>query len=174
MTRTFIAIPIPKGDPVDARSPAAPAHLTLRFLGEVPEAAFPRLQDEIARELEGRRPFVFVLGGMDAFPSRGRPRIVFRATAEGTDDLLDLARRVGAATERAGVPGDARPFVPHVTVLRIRSPRDASRARAILEGPAPTALRIEVEEVHLMASRLTPHGPEHELRARFSLRADGA
>ncbi|HZY69440.1 MAG TPA: RNA 2',3'-cyclic phosphodiesterase [Thermoplasmata archaeon] len=169
MTRTFVAIPIPFLDPSRPRVEASGSHLTLRFLGEVPEAALPELERAIARELDGRPGFDFVLSRMGAFPSRDRPRVVIREVADGAEELRDLARRVGVAAVDVGFPGDARPFVPHVTVMRVRSGRDVARARSILDGPPPAERSIEVTEVRLMASRLTPQGPEHEVRARFAL-----
>jgi RNA 2',3'-cyclic 3'-phosphodiesterase len=172
VVRAFIAIEVP---PVPGLVPpavpgGAVAHLTLRFLGEVDAPTLDTVQRELSRELSDTPSFRFSLEGVDAFPSRERPRVVFLGVTAGRGELIDLARRISAAVARVGLPPDDRPFVPHVTVWRVRSPAHAARARALLAPADPGAPVIgEAREVLLVRSELTRQGAVHTPLARFPL-----
>lgn len=173
--RAFVAVPV-AGARNDARAPRSVDHLTLYFFGAINPDLVPRLEEALRRVVASRPKFEFVLEGVGAFPSRERPRVVWRGVAEGQETLAQLALAVRGAADAAGAPGDSAPFSAHLTLFRVRSARDLERARDLLDGrtPAPPPTRIPVTEVVLVESRLYPTGPEHRVLARFPLaeRAD--
>jgi 2'-5' RNA ligase len=169
--RAFLAIEVP---PLTAPVPwprNPERHLTLRFLGEIPPesaGAIAAAVEDAVREVE---PFgvVYRSGGM--FPDATRPRVAWIGLGEGAEALKQLAGRIDRALVPLGFPPEARPFTPHVTVLRIRGPADAQRARELVGalGDAPLG-RDRVEEVVLFESLLSPGGVAHIPRARLRLR----
>ena len=168
--RAFLAVPMPEGrSPPSA--PAAIDHLTLLFLGEVPEELVARLVEHLTPAVAARPRFEMVLEGVGAFPSLERPRVVWRGVGEGREELVQLAGEVRRAALVAGARGDPTPFSPHLTLFRVRSERDRGRARDLLDGrrPAPSPTRVAVSEVVLVQSRLRPTGAEHSVLARFPL-----
>ena len=144
-------------------------HLTVRFLGEVPAPMAARVVAACGDPL-AIPAFEIRFGGPPRLPPGGTARAVMLPVAEGLDALRDLK----AAVERrlpAGVPADEkRPFLPHLTLARVRD--DARReARALArEGVAPSAaVASPVTGVTLFESRLSPQGPEYRALARIAL-----
>lgn len=171
--RAFVAIDLgpPAALPEGARPDAAPAHLTLRFLGEVAEDREEAIASALREAVAGVSPFTVTFEGVGAFPSRHAPRVVWVGATSGAAPLVALARRVSAALAAAGFPPEPRPFAPHVTLFRVRSARDRERARLLLEGtlPPPPPRTVHVMEVLLKQSTLTRNGAQHRTRERFPL-----
>ena len=148
----------------------APPHLTLAFLGEVPDERADALVASVAGAVAPRPTFEMGLTGFGAFPNPARPRVVFRHVGEGAAALADLAAVTRQALERAGFDFDRRPFVPHLTVLRVRGPPELARARSMLtDGTPPPPVRVRVAEVLVNASRLGPGGATHTVIGRCPL-----
>jgi len=131
-------------------------HLTLIFLGEQPK----RNLDEIARRLEGlpHRRFVVEFKGVGAFPSPSSPRVVWIDVARGRDELIRLAQDVRTLAREFAQEDEE--FVPHLTVARVKSPRNRDRLAAFIEAHRSDHFgEVEVAEVKLKRSTLTPRGP---------------
>jgi len=71
--------------------------------------------------LAARAPFRIEISGLGWFPNPHSPR-VFWAGAKAPPDLEELARATDAALGNIGVPPETRPFSPHLTLARIKSP----------------------------------------------------
>lgn len=144
-------------------------HLTLKFLGETAPETLERVGVALAAVAAGTAPFALTVRGLGSFGGR-LPRVVWAGVAEGTEPLGALAASAEAALAGAGFPREARPFRPHLTLGRVRSPRNAAALLGILReesgrpfGTAP------VGELALMQSQLDPRGAIHTLLARYSL-----
>ncbi len=171
--RLFIAVDLPPLT-VPASSPRAPErHLTLRFLGETPPERIVPLRGAILRAAAGVVEFPMAIGGGGAFPEGTRPRVVWAGVTEGRDRLLELEHRLAEELAAAGSP-EERPFVPHVTILRVRGAVGSGVARRVLDELQDRELgRTVVREIVLYESRLGPEGAEHRPLARAPLRARG-
>ncbi|MGI0072172.1 MAG: RNA 2',3'-cyclic phosphodiesterase [Thermoplasmata archaeon] len=167
--RVFVAIDL--GTTQGADPPPAPDHLTLRFVGEVDEAAADSLARALAPAVASLPAFELTLEGVGAFPGPRAPRVVWVGVTRGHDATLRLAAAVSEALVLVGFPRPDGTFVPHVTLWRVRSPADRERARRLLDGrePAPAARAVRVDEVVLKESVLAPTGAVHRTRARFPL-----
>ncbi|MCI4372352.1 MAG: RNA 2',3'-cyclic phosphodiesterase [Thermoplasmata archaeon] len=170
--RAFVAVEVPPtldAEIEPARS--APDHLTLRFLGDVDERTIEELIRVLAPSVASFAPFEFVLEGVGAFPSTDRPRVVWRGVSRGEAELRSLALGVRTAIRSAGGGDDPAPFVPHVTLFRVRSPRDRERAARLFAAnasiPPPTV--VPVRSVEFVESELTSAGARHRTRASFPL-----
>lgn len=140
-------------------------HLTLRFLGDTPREALDRLRGEMARASLGG-PFALRFGGYGAFPRASRATVLWLGVEAGAEPLGALAEAVEAAVRRAGFSPERRPFRPHLTLSRIRTPENAS---SLLERLPPFREAMPVEAVVLFRSHLG-HGPaRYEALERFSL-----
>ena len=173
--RTFVAIEVPGvRAAIGGSSSHAPEHLTLKFLGEVPEASVPGIGAALAEVAERTEAFPLTLAGIGGFPDLGRPRILFAEVAEGRAASVQLAADVRAALRPLGFTPEGRPFVPHVTILRVRSPRDRETAQGLLQrlqGRPIAATRIET--LYLKASDLRPEGAVHRVVGSWPLRGAG-
>jgi 2'-5' RNA ligase len=96
-------------------------HLTLRFLGEVAEPAVP----DVARAVASLRAesFDLCIAGYVLLPPNGRTRVV----AVGFEGELEYLRCLQAGVDRIcaelGLPSEARPYTPHVTLGRVLPPK---------------------------------------------------
>lgn len=108
-------------------------HLTLAFLGNVPESEIARLCEVAARVAAA--PFSLRLERLGFWR---RQRLVWAGCApDGVpDELQRLAATLGDALRAAGFGLEARPFVPHVTLLRKAEPSGAPGA-GDASGTAP-------------------------------------
>jgi 2'-5' RNA ligase len=143
-------------------------HLTLRFLGEISAEQAALVAARVAEAVAPIAPFELRLGELVAFPSLRRPRVL-AVSVEPEALLTALARRVEAATLRAGLSPEARAFRPHLTLGRVRD-----RAHPDLHAAGP--LRAEpfrVAEVVLFRSDLHPEGALHTPLERLALGVPG-
>ncbi len=134
-------------------------HLTLKFLGEVPDETLPDAIDILRRCTEGLGPFDLIARGVGAFPNLKRPRVVFVEAEDRPPTAHELARRLNREMTRAGVPKEDRGFKGHVTLGRIRVPKPVPGLDEGLAGLAEAEFgTTRVDRVVLMKSDLTPQG----------------
>jgi|MudIll2142460700_1097286.scaffolds.fasta_scaffold37816_2 2'-5' RNA ligase len=144
-------------------------HLTLKFLGETEEARLAGIQAALAETARGHAPFAFDLTGLGSFGGRA-PRVVWVGVEQGAEPLTRLAEAVEAGMAALGFAREKRGFTAHLTLGRVRSPRNAERLLAALAewrrerfGSAP------VGQVDLMESQLDPRGSIYTVRQSFPL-----
>ncbi len=170
--RAFVAVETPKPQVEGWRFARAEEHVTLHFFAELPEADLPRCRDALEEAAAEGSPIAFVLRGVGAFPDRGRPRVVWVGIDEGAPALRILAERLRAALTVRGFASEKRPFVPHVTLFRVRTPADLAEARCVLADANLARAELgrgTVTALRLVESRLTPEGAVHTLRAQVPL-----
>ncbi|MEU8787028.1 RNA 2',3'-cyclic phosphodiesterase [Streptomyces sp. NPDC048637] len=95
-------------------------HFTLAFYGEVPEETVPELSERLARAAHRRDPYELRIAGGGRFSDR-----VVWAGADGDRPAMRrLADAASAAARRAGLAMDDehRPYTPHLTLARNRTP----------------------------------------------------
>jgi 2'-5' RNA ligase len=144
---------------------AAALHLTLKFLGEVAAERAESIGTALDAAVSGARPFEVGLGGIGAFPSLARPRVVWLGI-ERHPALELLANDVERALQPFGFEAELRPFQPHITLGRAKQGAPGAAfaklekliARVSYEGMAP------VGSVDLMESVLRPEGAEYQVR----------
>lgn len=141
-------------------------HLTLKFLGDVPEGRVDAIATALRSLAADHTPFEASFKGFGAFPSSRRARIVWASVGAGAEEVRALAADVDAALEPLGFGREGRPYVPHATLGRIRG-RPAS-----LELPAavPGEPRFGVSRVELVESTLGTGGPAYETLRSVALR----
>ena len=131
-------------------------HVTLRYLGPVPEV------ERVVEALAGLPPVGTaraVLG-----PATGRfDQRVLHVPVHGLDTA---AAAVLEATADLGRPPEDRPFTGHLTLARV-----AKHARVDLRplAGAPVQGDWEVDSICLVQSRPSPHGAHYEVLERFPL-----
>ena len=147
-------------------------HLTLKFLGNVPDETMTDVVGIVRRCTEGATPFELAVAGVGGFPSFQRPRVVFVESVESPPTLRELARCLNRRMTRAGVPRENRPFRSHITLGRVRRPRPIGHAARELEALGERSFgAMIVEGITLMKSDLTPDGPVYTPIERVALTA---
>jgi len=151
-------------------------HVTLKFLGDVADAALAGVCEAVASAAAASEPFEFALPGLVCLPPRGRDvRMIWADVAEPTGRLAQLFERLEAALAPLGFRPDDRQFLPHVTVGRVKVPHDARALRSATEAFARAAFGSQAAaEVVVYASDLTRDGPVYTVVSRAKLGEPGA
>jgi 2'-5' RNA ligase len=141
-------------------------HLTLAFLGNVADSLRAELDDRLRRPAGRHAPFGVGLGGLGAFSRPAKASVLWLGVTSGRQELQRLAGPVSAAARRAGVDVDDKPYRPHLTIGRRRTPVNVRDQIALgTDLRAPTWM---VASYVLYQSHLGPH-PRHEPLERFDL-----
>lgn len=141
-------------------------HVTLRFIGEVPENRMADI-DETLADVSGK-PFDLTLAGMGSF-ARGREPVSLWVGVEKNENLLALQKRIDQALTRAGYPDEERRYTPHVTLARLHHPEEARVAAFIAEHNLLRAAPFRVERFTLFSSHLTSEGAHYAAEADYQL-----
>jgi len=138
------------------RVPAADLHLTLLFLGNVPESELPRLC--AAAALIAAPPFAVVLDRLERW--RGG---LLCATGTAGPEVLALQQQLVRGVQDAGFTVDTRPFRAHATLAR-----DLPPAAGRVDEPIEP-VRLPVGSFCLMESREQADGGRYSVLAQWRL-----
>ena len=149
--------------------PAANWHLTLHFLGEVPGARLSELKAALTTVKAS--PGMLALQGLGCFPKRDAARVLWAGVA-ADPALSECHAQLARALVRLDFSLPERPFSPHITLARFRTPQD----RAVL-APWLAAQRYWQGDIAaaplthftLFESQLGRGSPRYVPLARFPL-----
>jgi len=147
-------------------------HVTLAFLGDVPEEKLTGLNERLGRAAGRHRPMRLRMGAGGAFPSAAKARVLcvhIGGPAEDLTGLRRLAGSVAAGARRAGAPppDEGRRYRPHVTLARSREPGNLSVLVRALSGFAGSAWIAD--QIHLIRSQTGPQ-PRYQTIGTWQLR----
>ena len=171
--RCFVAIEIPQSvqgllKPVQTHlqseirkaswTKAGNFHLTLKFLGDVRSEAIDAVGKAVQRVAATQVPFSIAFGGIGAFPTLARPRVIWIGLKHGAAPVSRLAKAVNLQLERLGFPTDKR-FHPHLTLGRLRAPINLQPLKSVLRKyDTIDGTVVNVNEITVMKSERHPNG----------------
>lgn len=131
-------------------------HLTLKFLGDVPEERIPRVCGTVAEAVSTCKQFQLQFRGAGAFPDMRRPHTLWIGVGEGEAEVRRLQKVVDWALRKIRFPREPRRYHPHLTIGRIRAPDSGSgNLRELLQESSEfDAATIGIDEVVVFASSL--------------------
>nr|WP_240619753.1 RNA 2',3'-cyclic phosphodiesterase [Blastococcus sp. TF02-8] len=142
-------------------------HLTLLFLGRVPDGLVPALVRAATPAVAATPHLTLRLAGGGRFGSLRRPQVAWAGLDGDVAPLVALAGRLADAARGLGLEVEDRPFRPHLTLGRWRPGRPADGTvtdrLAGYRGPA-----WPVGEVRLWESRLGA-APRYDLLQAWPL-----
>ncbi len=184
--RTFIAVPLPDdlineiGRLIDELSRfSAPVkwvkprsvHLTLKFLGNLTpeelEKVFRALDGLFARE---HHRFTIRSGGAGVFPSLRKPRVLWVGLqGDAMVQLHRLQQEIEQALAAEGFAPEKRDFSPHLTIGRVKMPRNLQPLlERFLKYSFPER-DFPVHQVLVMRSELHPDGARYSVLKAYHL-----
>ncbi len=155
-------------------------HLTLRFIGPLPDGAVAEALRVLGAACAARTPFELELAGIRAAPSARRATMLWATFGGEVGACRDLAGAMDAALERElDVAAPDRAFKPHVTLVRARGHRrvgaDAiAAAQERFDAGKAADRSVSVRSVTLYSSTLGPGGPVYETLGSMPLDGRGA
>jgi 2'-5' RNA ligase len=163
-------------EPVRAATPQArwlppdSLHLTLVFLGSVPDVSVPALRLAFAGVCGRHHAMSLTLAGVETFGPPRSPRVLATSLCGEVEPLRALVVDARAAAAPVVQLEPERPFRPHLTVARARSPRGdvlLGRCRAAL-GQALHGGFV-LRDVALVRSETLSSGAVHTELERWTL-----
>jgi len=137
-------------------------HLTLKFIGEIPENALHKVQDMMTLTLQDQHPFNLTIEGLGMYPNYRNPRAVWLGISYD-QALIKIHKKLDQELARINIPSEKRAFSPHLTVARLRRNIETQTARSIGETlsqfKVDTLGTVLVQDIQLYQSQLTPTGP---------------
>lgn len=134
-------------------------HLTLKFFGDVPENAVVNISTVAGKAAAAVGPFELAIGGTGVFPDPSRPRVVWLGMNGEVAQLATFQQGLERALRKIGFPPEERPFRPHLTLGRIKSPKGLTGLTEALEKEKTyTAGLFTASVLSLFQSELTPRG----------------
>jgi len=150
-------------------SPPANLHITVKFIGEWPEARLPELKQALAG-LPPRASVPVRIHHLGFFPNPHAPR-VFWCGIEAPG-LADLAAETDRATAALGIPPETHAFSPHLTLARIKDRIDLQPLReAIARLPELEFGSFTAAAFYLYQSQLRPGGSMYSKLAEFAFQS---
>lgn len=145
-------------------------HLTLKFLGEIPKKRLEVVKEAIKEVTRTRFPFPISLQGLGVFPNLRSPRVVWVGVEEETEELKRLQGDLEKVLRKKGFPKEGRAYTPHLTLGRVRSPKNKEGLVTLLEAHKGESLgSMQVGSIDLMQSQLSPKGAVYSVLESFPL-----
>jgi len=156
-------------------------HITLKFIGEQPEAALEPIKQSLSTMRASTTEIHFHNYGF--FPTAKSPR-VFWIGVEAGPQLAALVATIEETLSSLGIPKEPRPFSPHLTLARAPgasgSPRRTKTEspnltfhhlqEKLAARPTPDFGTMTPREFFLYQSQLSPKGSKYTKLGAFDLK----
>lgn len=135
-------------------------HVTIRFLGDINPPMVEKVYD--AMKNVKFNPFTIQVRGLGVFPSINFPRVVWAGMTEGVDQLRSIFDQLEPQLRLLGFAKDAYGFSPHLTIARVRSPRNKQFLAELVTKRGDFEFgTINANCLRLKRSKLSPKGPTY-------------
>jgi 2'-5' RNA ligase len=177
MIRLFVALGLPQGlkDRLAMLAGGVPGakwvprenlHLTIRFIGEVPEDRFADIHLGLSRVRQA--PFDVALAGIGSF-HQGRKATDLWVGLDRNEELQQLHDKVDQALQREGFAPDGRRFTPHVTLARLQKAPEGRIAAFTAQHNLFRAPPFRAEAFTLFSSFLSSSNAIYTPEAEYPL-----
>lgn len=149
----------------------AQAHVTMKFLGDVPDDRADDVSESIADAVDSTNitPFEASFEGLGVFPSLDYISVLWLGVDEGSRELTRLHEAIDDALADEGFDPEDHDFTPHVTLARMTDARGKNRVVDRVQHTHPAAGTMDVTELSLTQSTLTDDGAVHETYDTYPL-----
>ena len=139
-------------------------HLTLKFLGNVPDESVPSLSQAMVQAVQGHTVFPLRVRSLGCFPQPARPRVLWVGLDDPRQALGRLHERLMATLTPLGFPPEERPFHPHLTLARAQSGALSRQLWPVLQQYHNRDFgEFLVTQLHLVQSELQRSGAQHTI-----------
>lgn len=142
-------------------------HITLKFLGKVPDEKRNPIEERLASVKSSQ--FSLNIREVGLFPNARSPR-VFWVGVDPHKELAALAGQVDEAMEPLGFEREKRAYSPHITLMRFSERTSKVNLSSVLSSvPKAGFGTMTANEFHLYESKLSPQGSRYIKLASFPL-----
>ena len=134
-------------------------HLTLKFLGDIPEANVAAIGAALHAAAGDEAPLKLTVQGMGVFPGIKRQRVLWIGLGGEVDRLKEVQARIEDQLEPLGHRKEKRGFKAHLTLARIKGSIAPHRLLRAIEAVADYEPQpFEARRLILYKSDLRPKG----------------
>jgi RNA 2',3'-cyclic 3'-phosphodiesterase len=146
-------------------------HVTLLFLGEVDQREVLDVCRAVGDACAEQPAFTMSVEGVGCFGNPRRPRTIWVGVKEGEKELKSLHATLEAVLLDLGCyRREERQYTPHITLGRVKQDGSGDDLAPLLQKKADwSAGSVDVREVLVMSSELTPQGPNYTVLSRAPL-----
>lgn len=147
-------------------------HLTIHFIGNLPNREIPEFCQAVADQIRTIAPFELEIKGIGAFPTDEEPRVIWAGVDQGQAELKRLNQELEPLLAHWGINKDRNKFEPHLTLGRLQRGERWNEAlrrelRRLAVHPAGSCL---IDKVIVYSSYLDRSGPTYTPMATLGLR----
>jgi len=137
-------------------------HLTLKFLGDITEEKCEEIKSILDEIGKSAKPFEISIKDIGAFPNINYPRVIWVGLDKGMVESKIIAEKICEEILKLGFQREPRPFAPHLTIGRVRSPKNKEALKEKIGSyQFPPVIPHLASSVALFQSILTPKGPTY-------------
>lgn len=142
-------------------------HITLNFLGQVESERLPILKSLLGELVQDHSVFSLKLDGLGAFPSLKEGRVIWM-DVQNSKHLRSLQSDCEQRLKEQGFALEVRDYKPHLTLARLRNPRNLSDLLSPLIKQKFGELKVL--KVTLFESKLSGPFPVYDPLEKFALK----
>ena len=145
-------------------------HLTLKFFGDISREDINNISAAAQKHVVAEQKLNLKVQKLGVFPDARRPRVLWCAVAGDVERLINLQKKLDGEFAALGFPVEDRSFKAHLTLARIKDPRDITgMSEALKKHDAFKAGEFVADKLILFQSQLSPKGSVYTKLAEFAL-----
>jgi len=145
-------------------------HLTLKFFGDISREDVKNICSVVQNSITSEPHVSLKIEKLGVFPDARRPRVLWCGTTGDVEKLSVLQKKLDNDFAKIGFPAEDRPFKAHLTLARIKDPRELTGMNEALKKHGEFAAgEFTGRELILFQSNLSPQGVVYTRLETFSL-----
>ena len=148
-------------------------HLTLAFLGELDDEQLALVEQAAEIAAQQNHSFSYSLSHLGIFGSQRSPRVIWMGIDEPTGALITVHRALQQQLITQGFEVDTRPFSPHLTLARVKSPLKAEEQQQLQrllskeQASRFASKPYTAHALHIVKSELLKSGPHYTVLREY-------
>ena len=144
-------------------------HLTLKFFGDISKEDVNNICAAVQKRIVVEPKLNLKIEKLGVFPDARRPRVLWCGVTGDVEELINLQKKLDGDFAALGFPAEDRSFKAHLTLARIKEPRDLTgMSEALKKYNAFTAGEFTADKLFLFQSNLMPQGAVYTKLAEFA------
>lgn len=136
-------------------------HITLVFLGAVPESSVALLSQIIEDAFDNCQAYTSSLTGIGVFPPTGKPNVLWLGL-ENLQPVLPAYQKLTSLLLQNNFTLDSKPLKAHLTIARIKSLQNPGAFFSLLQNYQHTFFEtVPINQISLYESVSSPNGVKY-------------
>jgi len=146
-------------------------HLTLKFFGDISRENINSISSAVQKRVAAEQKLNLKIEKLGVFPDARKPRVLWCSVTGDLERLINLQKKLDGDFAALGFPAEDRSFKAHLTLARIKDPRDITGlSEALKKHDLFKAGEFVADKLFLFQSNLSPQGAVYTKLAEFAMR----